>query len=364
MTQKAQIDIRWRTGEAEGTASFTLQPGITALIGPSGSGKTSLARLIAGLNTPVSGKIHLAGQAVYDSEKRISARSERRSVALVPQESALFPHMTVYENITFGCRIGERELLALAERAGIGHLLDSRPHEISGGEARRAAIIRAAASAPRLLILDEPLNGLDPVRRKDMMSLIRSLSETGGQTVLMITHQAEEMLTVADHAVLMDHMRATIHGPLHEVFSRPETASLLHLDDAGELLTTEVLERAEGMIACALGHQKLWLPDDGEEIGSRVRLRILARDVAIARERVEGISVINQIECCLVHVNKGPRSARLMLVPAGTDLHLTSRITNRSLKTLALEEGHRVYALIKAVAVKELVVTARTGDGN
>lgn len=363
MTAVAQIDIRWRTGNAVGEACFSLPTGVTALIGPSGAGKTTLARLIAGLETPDTGSIAIDGQKVFDGKAHVALPAEARAVALVPQESALFPHMTVYENISFSCRISEAELMDLCEKAGIRHLLDSRPHRISGGEARRVAIIRAMASAPKLLILDEPLNGLDPIRRKDMMALIRNLHRTTGQTVLMITHQAEEMLTVADSAVLMDGLRAAIHGPLHTVFSHPETARLLQLDDAGELIAAEICDRADGMVACALGAQKLWLPDDGEEMGSRVRLRILARDVAISRTHIDGISIINQIECCLVHINRGDRSAALMLVPKGTDMHLTSRITCRSLDALALREGDTVYALIKAVAVKELVVTAKSaGD--
>jgi molybdate transport system ATP-binding protein len=363
MKAVAQIDITWRTGNTTGEACFSLSTGVTALIGPSGAGKTTLARLIAGLETPDTGTITLGGHTVFDSQKHVTEPAQSRGIALVPQESAIFPHMTVYENISFACRIGETELMDLCEKAGIRHLLDNRPHQISGGEARRVAIIRAMASAPKLLILDEPLNGLDPLRRKDMMALIRKLHHTTGQAVVMITHQAEEMLTVADNAVLMDGLRATIHGPLHTVFSHPETARLLQLDDAGELIAAEICDRADGMVACALGEQKLWLTDDGEEIGSKVRLRILGRDVAISRSRVEGISVINQIECCLVHVNRGDRSAALMLVPKGTDLHLTSRITCRSLDALALREGDTVYALVKAVAVKELVVTAKNaGD--
>ncbi|WP_020401136.1 ATP-binding cassette domain-containing protein [Kordiimonas gwangyangensis] len=364
MSMRGQVDIHWRTGELEGFAQFNLLPGITALIGPSGAGKTTLARLITGLEAPKGGTITLDGQRLFDSRENIDVRTDKRMIALVPQDSALFPHMSVYENLSFGCRIDEDLLMGLCERAGIRNLLDARVHEISGGEARRAAIIRAIASAPRLLILDEPMNGLDPKRRREMMALIRGLSDTTGQMVLMITHQAEEMLTVADNAILMDGLRATVHGPLQQVFARPETSELLDLDDAGELIIATISDRQDGMIGCALGGQTLWLPDDGEDIGTKVRLRVLARDVAIAKQRIEGISVINQIECCLVHINKRRRGTDLMLVPNGTDLHLSSRITARSLTALGLKEGDTVYALIKAVAVKELVATPKSASGS
>ena len=247
--------------------------------------------------------------------------------------------------------------MGYCKRAGLDHRLDARPHTLSGGEARRAAIIRAIASKPRLLILDEPLNGLDPIRRKDMMSLIRDLNHSAGLPILMITHQAEEMLHTADSAILMQDMRATIAGPIEEVFARPETAALLHLDDAGQLLSVKVTARENGMIACALGPQNLWLPDDGEALGSTLRIRILGHDVAIALSRTEGLSIVNQLECCLVHASPRRGSYDLMLVPEGTDLHIASRITAHSYKALSLQEGAKVFALIKAVAVKELIAT-------
>ncbi|WP_417450292.1 molybdenum ABC transporter ATP-binding protein [Kordiimonas sp.] len=352
---KSHIDIAWRTGRVDGYARFSLSAGITALIGPSGAGKTTLTRLLAGLECPTTGTINLTGETVFSSSQRINLKAERRGIALVPQDSTLFPHLTLYQNITFACRIPEAELMALCEQAGIHNRLDAKPHTLSGGEARRAAIIRAVASKPKLLVLDEPLNGLDPVRRKDIMQLIRTLNRKASLPILMVTHQAEEMLQTADCAILMQNMHATVAGPLGEIFARPETAALLHLDDAGRLLSLRVSKRADSMIACDMGAHELWLPDDGEAVGSLLRLRILARDIAIARERTEGLSIVNQIECRLVHASKRRAGVDLMLVPEGTEFQLTSRITERSFKSLDLKEGAKVYALIKAVAVKELI---------
>ncbi len=358
---KSHVDITWRLGKYDGEARFTLPPGVTALIGPSGAGKTTLARLIAGLERPNGGTVTLNGKTLFAADRRINLKPEAREVALVPQDSTLFPHLTLYQNITFMGRISEADLMMFCERAGIRQLLDARPHTLSGGEARRAAIIRAVACNPALLILDEPLNGLDPLRRKEMMALIRELNRKASLPILMITHQTDEMLHTADSAILMQDMRATITGPLEEVFSRPETASLLHLDDAGQLLSAKVSERKSGMISCTLGPQRLWLPDDGETVGSLLRLRILAHDVAIALEHTKGLSIVNQIECRLVHAAPARGGFDLMLVPEGTDLQLSSRITAHSLNALSLKEGMTVYALIKAVAVKELISEASTG---
>ena len=354
MTAAIDIDIRWRARHGAGQAAFSLGPGVTALIGPSGAGKTTLARMIAGLATPVSGSITTDRRTLFDKNAAKCLPPEARQIGYVPQDSALFPHMDVRANIDFGARASKRDIDGYIEAAGIAELLERQPHTLSGGEARRVAIVRALAAAPALLILDEPMTGLDPKRRRDLMRLVRTAARAAGIPVLLITHQVEEMLSCADHAVLMKNSVTVVAGPIESVLEHPETAALLDIDDAGALLSVTVGKRAHGLIEAALGDTNIFLPDDGEPVGASLRLRILARDVAIALARPSGLSIVNQIECTLDAIRKNGGGYALSLSPRGAGQTLISRITEKSFHDLALEEGMTVFALVKAVAVKEL----------
>lgn len=352
----ASIHIKWPQNGGTGEATFDLKPGVTALIGPSGAGKTTLARLICGLETSGRGTIELNGRALQD--ETVFLQPQERSVGLVMQDPALFPTMTVRENITLGQQIDHKALESLIDITDITPHLDKLPNTLSGGEARRVAIVRSLAADPDLLILDEPMNGLDPRRRRDIMSLIRELAHTSGTPVLMITHQLEEMLFAADHALLMEDGKLCVSGSVEDVLSADDTARLLGIDDAGSLLSAMVSSREDGLLSTKIGSQHLYIKDDGEPEGAKLRLRVLARDVAISKAPVDQISVLNQLKATVSHIQKDKHDAIVHLTLDGGDASLRSRITAKSLAALSLKKGDTAYALVKAVAVKEMVAEA------
>ncbi|MGH7697946.1 MAG: ABC transporter ATP-binding protein [Candidatus Dormibacteria bacterium] len=197
--------------------------GLLAVLGQSGSGKTTLLRLIAGLERPDQGQIELEGQVVDDGGARF-VRPERRGVGYVPQEGALFPHLTVAENVGFGLGRGQRgraRVEDLIRMVGLEGLASRYPHQLSGGQQQRVALARALAVRPRLLLLDEPFSALDPGLRASVREDVRRILDASGVTTLLVTHDQEEALAVADQvAVLRRGLVAQVGAP-EQVYLEP-----------------------------------------------------------------------------------------------------------------------------------------------
>jgi iron(III) transport system ATP-binding protein len=174
-----------------------------AVSGPNGSGKSTLLRLIAGLETPDAGSIWFGDRQV--SGPGWAVPPFFRGVGMVFQSAALWPHMTVTENIQFGIHPsdpGARDRVrALLSRAGISLLADRYPHQLSGGEARRVAILRAIAPSPRILLMDEPLTHLDPEVSTALQDLVREMVDEGQMTLVCVTHDPQEAATLADRVI-------------------------------------------------------------------------------------------------------------------------------------------------------------------
>ncbi len=216
---------RYRSGFLLDGISFELEEGETmTLLGPSGSGKTSLIRNICGLERPDSGTISLAGRNVTEIP------AGRRNVGMIFQDLALFPHMTVYDNIAFGIRnTGMSEgtvrdkVTELADLLRIGHLTGRRPGEISGGEKQRVALARSVAPSPQLLLLDEPMSSLDMQLRGNLRSEFKAFARKRGLTMIYITHDHHEGFYMADRAGLMFSGRLESYGKPEALFKNPDT---------------------------------------------------------------------------------------------------------------------------------------------
>ena len=193
--------------------------GFAAVLGPSGSGKTTLLRLLAGFDAPDRGRIALDGETLDDEQHRVPAH--RRRIGYVPQEGLLFPHLTVAENVGFGLprrsRGGSRvtDLLELIGLGGLGH---RRPHELSGGQQQRVAVARALAPEPRLILLDEPFAALDASLRDSLRAEIKQLLASLGTTVVLVTHDQEEALSLADIVAILSDGRIVQHASPRAIY--------------------------------------------------------------------------------------------------------------------------------------------------
>ncbi|HYF92532.1 MAG TPA: ABC transporter ATP-binding protein [Symbiobacteriaceae bacterium] len=215
--------------------SLTLASGeFAALVGPSGSGKTTLLRLVAGLDRPDAGVIEM------DGTDATPLPPERRGVAVVFQQPLLFPHMTVAENVGFGLKMrgirAPERVAAALEQVQMGEYGRRYPAQLSGGQQQRVALARALVTAPRLLLLDEPFSHLDPGLRAEMRALVQRLQRESGISALLVTHDHEEALQLADQlGVLLDGRLAQAGRPL-EVLRRPATRAVAAFMQSGALI--------------------------------------------------------------------------------------------------------------------------------
>jgi iron(III) transport system ATP-binding protein len=194
---------------------------VLCLLGPSGSGKSTLLRLVAGIERPSAGRILIDGAEV--AGPRAFVEPEERHVGMVFQDYALFPHLTVAQNVAFGLRRGGGDGAALLERFGLARLAASYPHALSGGERQRVALARALAPNPRVLLMDEPFSSLDSRLRDEVRLHALKLVRGSGTTTVIVTHDPDEALRIADRIALLDRGRLVQVGTPEELYHAPRT---------------------------------------------------------------------------------------------------------------------------------------------
>ncbi len=227
--QTPRLEVRNLVKRFEGKAvvddvSLSIQPGhVTCLLGPSGCGKSTTLRMIAGVDMQESGTIHVDGALVCDTVYRVPP--ERRSIGLMFQDFALFPHLSVAANVAFGLTGPKaeqrRRVHHLLERVGLRQYDDAFPHELSGGEQQRVALARALAPRPRIMLMDEPFSGLDNRLRDGIRDETLAVLKEEGTSVLLVTHEPEEAMRMADEIALMRGGRIVQQGAPYNVYNAP-----------------------------------------------------------------------------------------------------------------------------------------------
>lgn len=327
---------------------------VTALFGPSGSGKTTLLRCIAGLEH-AHGRLAL-GEHVWQDDRQFTP-THRRPIGYVFQEPSLFAHLSVRDNLLYGHkRVPEaQQRIALDDVVawlGLAGLMDRRdPTLLSGGERQRVAIGRALLTSPRLLLMDEPLSALDTASKTEILACLEQLHRELALPIVYVSHALDEVARLADHVVLVDAGRIVAEGPLHATLARLDLP-LAALDDALSVLEATVEAHDDSYhqtrLACAGGG--LWVARVNAPVGSQIRARVRAQDVAIATEPPHHTSVSNVLAGQIGDLRDGGGDTVLIrLAVDGTPL--LARITRRSRDRLGLQVGDTVFALIKAVAV-------------
>jgi molybdate transport system ATP-binding protein len=352
------VEARQRLGTFTLDAAFTAEGGVTALFGRSGSGKTSLVRIVAGLARPDAGRVVLSGDVLVDTARGVFVPAYRRRFGYVFQEARLFPHLTVRQNLDYGRWFAPKGARVenparIVDLLGIGDLLKRRPANLSGGEKQRVAIGRALLSAPRLLLMDEPLAALDEDRKAEILPYLERLRDEVGIPIVYVSHSVAEVARIADRVVLLKDGRVETVGPASEVLSGPHLVSAAERREAGSVLSGRVeAGDAHGLATVRLeGGVPLFVPATGLAAGETVRLRIPARDVLVATMRPEGLSALNILDGTIETIEPDGEGMASLVVSCGGD-RIRARITAFSAARLGLVPGLSVYAVIKTVALE------------
>jgi iron(III) transport system ATP-binding protein len=276
---------------------MTLKRGqIACLLGPSGCGKTTLLRCIAGFEVPESGAIAIAGEAVYEGRARLATPPNKRKVGVVFQDYALFPHLSVEDNIAFGIR----HLPLKARREKVKGLLNSvdmiayakkMPAELSGGQQQRVAIARALAPEPELLLLDEPFSNLDPGLKERMKHELLALLRFFGVTALMVTHNQDEAFDIADEIGVMADGKMLQWGSAYDLYHKPRTKIVAEFLGTGSFLPARVTD--QGCLISELG--ELVCEDDLKYLAGQSVSVLLRPDDIIHDDNAEPIATLEKI---------------------------------------------------------------------
>ena len=314
------INISHRFGEtlAVGDVSIGVEPGeFVCLLGPSGSGKTTLLRLAAGLETLQSGRIAINGTTVAEGGHARQLPPEQRGVGLMFQDYALFPHLTVTQNIGFGLKNGTRDhkwIERVLADMRLAHLGERYPHTLSGGQQQRIALLRALAPAPGILLLDEPFSGLDERLRQRVRQETRAILAESGVTTLMVTHNPEAAMFLADRIVVLNDGRVAQDATPVDIYTTPADPFIVRLFGPANEFTGVV---RDGALETVLGP----IPVTGTGDGKRALCLVRADGVEVAtappsggcgyvRMRVETARVLGPNSYLLLIPTEGAISGR------------------------------------------------------
>jgi molybdate transport system ATP-binding protein len=351
--------VKRRDGFTLDVAIEVSTSGVVGLFGRSGCGKTTLVNIVAGLLAPDDAHIEIDGVVLEDSRSKTRLPAERRRIGYVFQDARLFPHFDALGNL----RYAEKRARGVEKRISLDfvvHLLGLEPflqrrvQKLSGGERQRVALGRALLSQPRLLLLDEPLASLDIARREEVLPYLERLRDELSIPMIYVSHQFEEVLRLATHAVLLEQGRVVTQGGLDDVSLHPDLRAIVGPEAVGSVLTGTVEAHGAdiaGLAAIRVGANVLHVGLRDARAGASVRVQLLARDVILATARPENISVRNVLTGTIARIADDDAETDLVHVDIGGPTVL-SRVTRAASAALDLQQGKQVWVLVKAVSIR------------
>tara|TARA_B100000029_G_scaffold369710_3_gene363574 strand:- start:2820 stop:3905 length:1086 start_codon:yes stop_codon:yes gene_type:complete len=354
-----EVNIAGEIGTLQMRANFSSQSGhITALLGRSGSGKSTIINMIAGLLTPQTGLIKIDQETFFDSSHRINLPPEKRRVGYVFQDNRLFPHMSVQRNLFYGKKLANKKSRQLEESEIIDlldlqALLERRPYNLSGGEQKRVALGRALLSSPSILLMDEPMAGLDLQRKLDILPFIEKINRHFNLPIIYVSHDLDEVIRLADEAGLVikgainglkpvEHL--TDHAQFHEIVSRENLVTILQ----GEAIGTQ---GKSGLNEVKTPAGLFLLPRSDLPKGTKLRLRLNATDISIATEKPRNLSILNVIPGSIASIQEVEQATVSIAIQTATSSIIHAQITKHACESLSLKEGKSIFALVKSVAI-------------
>ena len=338
-------------------AEFTLQMdlelagGLTVLFGASGSGKTSLLDLIAGLRRPATAFIQLDDQVLTDVSRRIFLPPQQRGIGYVPQDLALFPHLSVRQNLLYGCKTPAAanspfSLGRVTELLQLQPLAQRNVRDLSGGEKQRVALGRALLASPRLLLLDEPLASLDADLKRRLLPFFTRIRDEFKIPMLYVTHDRFETVALADQMIVLARGQVVQAGTVPEVFRHPASVAIADLLTVETIQPGNIISRTETLVKVQVGRATLTAVAEHLPVSAdKVHVCIRAEEVIVLRGGDAQTSARNQL-AATVQILKPEGS--LVRVELDCGFPLTVLLTRNACDELALKTGDAIHALIKA----------------
>lgn len=332
---------------------YSAPPGITILFGPSGAGKTTLLNCVAGLTTPERGRISLHRHVLFDSEKGINLASSRRKIGYVFQTLALFPHLTIEQNVQYGLSslaAGERKhrCREILDSFHIGYLGRRKPSEISGGERQRVALARALVTDPCILLLDEPLAALDAATKAKIVEDLRVWNRQQQIPILYVTHSRDEVFALGERVIVLDRGKIIAQGTPHEVIRAPRHETVAQLAGFENVFDARVIAVHEdrGTLTCRLDASSVELetPLVRAEVGAPLRVAISAGDILLAAAQPFAISARNVLPGKIASLEQ--RDV-IVLATVNCGVEMRAQLTLAARDALHLRPGSDIWLIVK-----------------
>jgi molybdate transport system ATP-binding protein len=332
--------------------SFAIPKGITILFGASGSGKSSVLNCVAGLLRPDSGRIQVGGKTVFDSKTGENLRPEDRKVGYVFQDLALFPHLSVEQNVGFGlfqlhATERQRKINRVVEAFRIEHLRQKKPQNISGGEQQRVALARALVLDPNVLLLDEPLSALDPATKAHIMDDLRSWMAERSIPVLYVTHSREEVFAMGERVIALEQGRVVAEGSPTDVLRAHQHEALAAWTGLQNVFEGCVIARheAQGTMTFRTGEVELEVPLGRRLSSEKIRVGISANDILLGTEEPKGLSARNVIAGTVISSFQQDTTVVVEVNCRGTRFEV--HVTPGAVQSLNFQKNAPVWVVVK-----------------
>ena len=353
-----EVNIKLPRKNFEVIIKDTFINGITGIYGPSGSGKTSLLHCIAGLEKPAEGYISVNGRNIFHSQSKINLPVEKRNIGYVFQEGRLFPHFTAEKNLTYGIKKGVSKVSfdEVVDLLNLRQLLKSKPSQMSGGERQRTALGRSLLSSPDILLLDEPFSAVDTRLREQILPFILRIQQKVQIPILVVSHDIPDLLRLTNNLFLIKDGKCLGHGEYYDLLKLPAIDGIFGSGSIVNSIEMKVTQVKSDMGLTVLSHGNTWQQmfvkcektKETYQVGQTLKIFINADDIALSTEKIQNVTIQNQIKGTVVEVIDSG-SSRLCIIDAG--FRLVVEITAESLMRMQIIKGSLVYCLFKSVAI-------------